>query len=252
MIFVAYAHKDVEYRNDFLRMIKPLARRYGGIKSWSDSQIQAGKDWNAEIKRALTATSVAVLLVTDSFLESDFIEDVELPYFLDAAKRRGLEIIWILVSDCLWEDTPLARLQAAYDLSKPLDSLSLSRQKTAWKEVAKKVKAAWKNFERPQINLLLSGRTVKRKEPSLQLLTRPARRQTEIFVRPNGPGQRWWHQCSIKPGARDGSCTFGDEKTKAGHRFDIVAMTTDQYVSGPSETLPEHRTRSAAVTVVRV
>jgi TIR domain len=249
MIFVSYSQDDRKFCDAFIRMASPLTR-YGGIRLWSDSDIQAGKSWKKEIDKALDATSVAVLLVTDSFLDSHFIQTVELPYFIAATKNRGIELMWVLVSDCLWKKTPLGSIQAAFRTAKPIDFLSSSQQKTAWRSVAERVDEAWKRYERPEINTNLKDRAVNRRETNLRLLSKPAHRRTEIFVRAEG-GKEWWHQCSIAPGRTDGNCTFGNEKTKKGHRFQIVAMTTDQVVGGKSERLPGHRTRAVGVSVRR-
>lgn len=170
--------------------------------------------------------------------------------WLAAAKKRDVEVLWVLVSDCLWERTPLEGIQAASDTKKPLDSLSASQQKTALKTVVQKIDAAWQTYERPRINKGLIGHKMNRVEPSLHVLSMPARRRTEVFVHSES-AKAWWHQGSIMPGKTHGKCCFGDEKTRPGTPFKIVALTTDEKVGGRTERLPRHRTRSADVAVVR-
>src|SRR5262245_45491636 len=106
MIFVSYSRQDRKYCEAFTRMASPLSQ-IGGIRLWSDSDIQAGSRWKSEIDRALHATSVGVLLVTDSFLHSEFIRNEELPYLINATNKRGIELLWVLVSDCYWKRSPL-------------------------------------------------------------------------------------------------------------------------------------------------
>jgi internalin A len=67
-------------------------------------------------------------VLLETALASDFIAKHELPPLLDAAKRDGLKIIWILVSDCLFQETPIMQYQAAHDISRPLDLLAKPRR----------------------------------------------------------------------------------------------------------------------------
>ena len=53
--------------------------RAGDLKLWDDSQIRPGKKWKEEIGRALESAKVALMLVSDAFLASDFVVSKELP-----------------------------------------------------------------------------------------------------------------------------------------------------------------------------
>jgi hypothetical protein len=77
----------------------------GEVAVWTDDQIDAGEDWQQEIERVLSAADVAVLLITDNFLDSDFIRDRELPVLLKRHQERHLSIVPIIVRDCAWELT---------------------------------------------------------------------------------------------------------------------------------------------------
>lgn len=71
----------------------------------------------------MSSAQVGVLLVSPHFLASDFIQNKELPYLLDAAQQRGVKLLWCLVEHCLFEYSPLQEIQAAHDVARPLKKL---------------------------------------------------------------------------------------------------------------------------------
>lgn len=124
-IFFCYSHEDGEWLTAFKDMLHPLTREQK-ITVWSDRDIRPGDKWRDEISRALSRADIGVLLVSPSFLRSDFIAEKELPPLLEAASNGGTRLIWVLVSQCLWKHTDIEHYHAAHDVSKPLDSLSQS------------------------------------------------------------------------------------------------------------------------------
>jgi hypothetical protein len=135
LIFISYSHADIKWM-EYLRLhLAPLIRP-GEISLWSDSQIRAGSVWLEEIDKAISATKVAVLLVSPDYLASSFIVDRELPSLLKQAETEGVKIIWIPIRHCLWAETPLANFQAAVNPSKPLAMLSRRKQDEALVEVS--------------------------------------------------------------------------------------------------------------------
>ena len=66
-IFVSYSHRDPKALQELERFLKPLGRE-GLIVNWTDNQIKPGEDWHAKIDEALDTATVAVLLVSQDFL----------------------------------------------------------------------------------------------------------------------------------------------------------------------------------------
>ncbi len=117
--FISYSHKDTEYLEHLRRHLRPL-ERHGRLNLWDDHKIGAGDRWYDQIRQAMAAARVAILLVSDNFLNSDFIHEEELGPFLQAAEEDGLLILWIPIRPCLVEATPISRYQAVCDPAQPL------------------------------------------------------------------------------------------------------------------------------------
>ena len=137
-IFISYSHKDKKWLDKLRMMLKPLERQKYNI--WDDRTIESGDDWKEQIKKALESTKVAIFLVSPSFIASDFIHNRELKPLLKAAKEFKVRIMWLLVSSCLYDETGLEEIQAAHDVSKPLDRLNAARQNEVLVDIAKDVR----------------------------------------------------------------------------------------------------------------
>jgi hypothetical protein len=253
MIFVSYSHADAKWCQDFLTMAAPLTK-YGGMQVFSDTDITAGTLWRSTIQKSLEMSTVVVLLVSRHFLKSPFITDVELPYILKARNSRGLTVLWVLISHCLYEETPLLPIQAALPTSTPLEDMSEAKRSAAWKNLCAQVAKAWRDAERPKIDQSLNGKKVPRKAENLKILASPATRRAEVFIRPDNSDD-WYHQGAIPAGRVACTCYFGNEKTKTGTGYHIIAVTTDVPVPNqggkPTNPLPKSRTRSEQMRVIR-
>src|SRR5579863_2231867 len=85
-VFISYSHKDVRYLDQLVEHLTYYERN-NLIEFWSDKKIAAGAQWHDEIKQAIEATKVAVLLISPSFLASKFIAENELPTPSSRRKR---------------------------------------------------------------------------------------------------------------------------------------------------------------------
>lgn len=141
-VFVSYSHRDRDWLDRLRVHLKPLERN-GSIGVWDDTRLAAGQAWHDEIKQALAAASVAVLLVSADFLASDFIAGEELPPLLAAAERRGVPILPVYLSPCRIATVPeLARLQSVNPLDRPLIALPRPEQEAVFVRLAEAVDAA--------------------------------------------------------------------------------------------------------------
>lgn len=137
-VFISYSHLDSKWLERLLGMLKPVERRFP-TAFWNDKRIEASGRWAADIEQALASARVVVLLVSSNFLNSDFVHEHELGPVLSAAKTGQKKILWVLLSDCLWEQTDIQQFQAAHNVKKPIAELPRPKQEAQLKIVAQAV-----------------------------------------------------------------------------------------------------------------
>jgi hypothetical protein len=140
-VFVSYCRKDLKYLERLQVHLTDLARK-GLIDLWSDTKITPGANWREEIRSAIEAAAVAVLLVSADFIASQFIAENELPPLLKSAETRGTVILPVILSPCGFDFSPLSQFQAANDPSKPLTKMNGHQKEELWNKVAKIIRDA--------------------------------------------------------------------------------------------------------------
>ncbi len=122
-VFISYSHQDTVWLDKLMVYLR-TKERDGKIDrlSW-DGLIRPGQKWYDEIQGYLDSAKVAVLLVSQSFLASEFIYREELPKILKAAEKKHLTLFWCLVRPCLYRDSPIWEYQAAHDPSRAWSEL---------------------------------------------------------------------------------------------------------------------------------
>lgn len=135
-VFICYSHKDAKFLLELSPHLHLLAKNHK-IDIWSDRNIQPGSNWRDDVKHALDAARVAILLVSIDFLTSQFITEYELPALLQAAGQGQMKILPVYVRpvDDLGE---LAQFQFINDLSKPLSTMKKAEREKIWARATKK------------------------------------------------------------------------------------------------------------------
>jgi len=108
-VLVSYAHKDQDLCDQFLEHLSGL-RRAKIISEWHDRQIDVGDDWAAGIDERLGRARVVLLLVSSSFLSSDYCQDVEVRRAMERHRAGEAIAVPIVLRDCDWSDTPFGHL----------------------------------------------------------------------------------------------------------------------------------------------
>ena len=142
-VFISYAHKDKQYRDElepFLNLLGDATQ----IKWWDDTKINGGDIWREEIKKALAKAKVAIILGSIHFFDSDFIKKNELPQIFKAEMNDGATILWIPVGTFPYEDTVLNDYQAVTDPEIPLAAMGEAERHAAYKTLYNDIKKAFK------------------------------------------------------------------------------------------------------------
>src|SRR5579864_7527420 len=129
--FISYSHRDVRH---LARLHVHLAfyERQGLLDVWDDMKLLPGALWQDEIKKALLCAKVAILLISADFLASKFIDEIELPALLAAARSDGAIILPVILSPSRFTDSELSQFQAINSPSRPLINMSLYDKERIW------------------------------------------------------------------------------------------------------------------------
>lgn len=140
--FILYAHEDKDVRDKLLRHLRVQVVR-GDLELWSDHEIKPGDVWDEAIRARLEQSELLLLLVSDDFFNSDYIQNVELR---EAARRHAAgecRLLPIIARDCDWQDHPfLGRIQALPPGGKPVKSKGWDSEDEPYRAIVDGVKTA--------------------------------------------------------------------------------------------------------------
>jgi len=127
-VFISYSHKDKKQLEELQVYLRQL--KNDGITVWYDDAIKSGDKWKQEIKKHISMASIAILMVSPSFLTSDFILNEELPDLLHDAEDEKVRIMWLPIRHSSVKDYHIkgkngidiciADYHAVFDIAKPL------------------------------------------------------------------------------------------------------------------------------------
>lgn len=137
-IFVSYSRKDSEWVSKIRAHLAPLGKERA-LVLLSDMDILPGQNWNEQIKKFLEFADIAIVLVSPSYLASDFIRTNELPSLLREAQEGRLRVIPILIRDSILQGEIL-KWKFLNQSSEPLASLSSLKQETYFRKLSETIR----------------------------------------------------------------------------------------------------------------
>src|SRR5579883_823919 len=135
-IFFCYASEDQLLLDQLKNHLKPLQRQ-GFIDGWYDRMALAGTEWKQEAKKHLNGAQIILLLVSPSFLASDYSYDVEVKQAIERHEAGETHVIPIILRPVIWEETLFGHLQPLPTQGKPV--VSWANPDEAFLDVAKHV-----------------------------------------------------------------------------------------------------------------
>ena len=133
-VFISYSHRDEDAMKELDKFLGPLERK-GDIEIWTDRNILPGQNWKDEIMGAINSADLTLLLVSANFLDSNFINDEEIPRAFQRREAEGKHVVPIILNYCLWDITDLKNLQALPKDGRPIADYPNAAQ--GWSEVAR-------------------------------------------------------------------------------------------------------------------
>lgn len=136
-VFVSYSHNDERDLKDLERHLSPL-KRQGLIETWSDRSINPGQVLDQVIDQNLAAADVVILLVSASFVNSDYCYSKEMDLALARHRNGEAIVVPIVVKPVDYTGLPFANLLM---LPKDAKAISTYRSKdTVWSEIARSIR----------------------------------------------------------------------------------------------------------------
>lgn len=147
-VFIAYARKDKSLQRRLKEHLAPLERE-NLIRIWFDGMITPGEAWEATLQEHLRSAEVVLLLISASFMSSDYCYETEMKQAVERHQRGAALVIPIILKPVDWHNAPFAALQALPEDARPVTTWS-NRDK-ALANVAAGVRVAIHRWKTPAL-----------------------------------------------------------------------------------------------------
>lgn len=132
--FISYSHEDADLLRKLLVHLSGL-RREGLLEAWTDREIHAGGLIEDHIQAAMNETDIFLLLVSASFIHSDYCFAKEFKHACERQAKREAIVVPLIVRDCDWKIDALRRFKALPEDGKPVVSRHWHNEDEAWANI---------------------------------------------------------------------------------------------------------------------
>ncbi|MCP5107085.1 MAG: NACHT domain-containing protein [bacterium] len=125
IIYISFSHNDEVWKGLLLTHFEKRGVRSSALRIWDDRRFRGENDWQQTMEKDLSDSAAVILLVSVSFLTSDFKLNSEIPRLLKHRYRRNLKIFPVIVSPCPWQNVSwLTKFQVFPKQGEPLSERS--------------------------------------------------------------------------------------------------------------------------------
>jgi len=146
-VFWSYSHADEDLR-DKLDVHLSALKRANRIEDWHDRKIPAGARWRDAIDQELERADIILLLVSATFLGSEFCHSVELKRAIERNTAGDALVIPVMLRPCDVQDTLIADLQQLPEGGRPITKWG--NRDEACQDVARRLRIAIEDWERTE------------------------------------------------------------------------------------------------------
>ncbi len=120
-VFIACETMDEAILEHLLSQLSPLERN-NKIEVWHHKKVTAGSEREKVILEQLNKSDLILLLISSSFIASDFYYNTLLPKAILRSKKPKVHLIPIIAKSCMWEDTLISSFVALPSKDVPIVS----------------------------------------------------------------------------------------------------------------------------------
>lgn len=138
-VFISYSKADANHLAKLENHLSVM-KRNGTIATWNCRKLLPGEKWDGKIKKELEDADLILFLVSDDFLATDYIWDIEIKRAIerDNDPNDSVRVIPIIVRACDWEESPLGVFNTAPKKAEVINSAD--DIDVAWTSVVKDLK----------------------------------------------------------------------------------------------------------------
>ncbi len=156
-VFVSYAREDRkwldrDYRFNLIPFLMESLKRQN-VVFWFDKDLKPGDEFRNHIEAEIDQAQIALLIVSQAFLNSEFIDKYEMSRIADRARQGQMIIVPVLVEPCDWSEYPVLADRQMVPGALPLIDFTESDPKWARvkAEILDGLKTQIKRIRAPQV-----------------------------------------------------------------------------------------------------
>jgi len=125
-MFISYCHDDEWLKDEFHKSLATLIRN-NEVEIWHDRLIEPGAEFDQEIIDRIQSSDIMILLISSSFIASDYCYNVEFKKALSLKSNGKLEIVPVIVRATNFDIEPLKNMLFLPKDARPVNPNGASR-----------------------------------------------------------------------------------------------------------------------------